>query len=836
MIFYTLTAMKCSNEREGFFTMVVRKYGEEYKRSLKDWIKNKYKICLVKQQRKFLIRCRSFDVVPQHIYKMKFSAMIQDIRLNAKYRNLKTNFQRKLLNLEIKNIHSQLRFLMRKLERVEEFLDAKLPTDLLTNFFESNKNRIQNYNNEIKMKLINKFDRIRTQQNSFYDNFFKIDMSKWVINVCSKKIPEHVIKIVGLGDRFGVPINFNDSKDRLDIALDVIKNFEASSFKFPERLVDKVRSMVVNSLRCNLYSNKHLNYFDTHIHNEFVKCKKFLKNNQDIFVTKADKGQVTVIMDRAIYNDQMFRILDDADTYKSLKNNPLRKITTKCDNLLKAWRDSGIIDDKTYKSLKCTNGNLPRCYGLPKIHKPGHPLRIVVSSVGSPLYDIAKFLHGILSGSIKKPHSHVKDGWSFAATIKGTTIEPHETLVSLDVTALFTNIPKELVMQGVADRWNNIQKNTRLSLEQLLLALDMILCSTSFTFEGRIYEQIYGSPMGSPLSPILADLVMEDLETYCLSRLDFNVHTFHRYVDDIFMIIPAEKLNSVLTTFNSYHPRLKFTYELEKNNKLNFLNTSVIRENGNIITNWFRKPTFSGRYINFYSNHPTQYKVNTVTNLVDQAILLSDERFHLTNLDIVKTILLNNGYPLTMLNRLIVKRHKYLKNKIMEGFTTSNDQLDNRSFTLTVPYTGRLSNDIRRIVKNFVDVRFSIPKKLDTVIRKGKDKLDDCRRTEVVYQIECRDCDQVYIGQTKRHLETRVKEHKNNIKNPAGNFSVVTNHRISLQHEFDWDKTRILHNERNRKKREIAEMFFIKKQGNNINLQKDTDNLNSIYDQIITLD
>jgi len=84
-------------------------------------------------------------------------------------------------------------------------------------------------------------------------------------------------------------------------------------------------------------------------------------------------------------------------------------------------------------------------------------------------------------------------------------------------------------------------------------------------------------------------------------------------------------------------------------------------------------------------------------------------------------------------------------------------------------------------------------------------------------------------------LETRIKEHRNNNKNP-GNFSVVTNHRISLHHEFEWDKTRVLHKKRNRKKREIAEMFFIKKYNNNINLQKDTENLNSIYDKIIILD
>jgi len=78
------------------------------------------------------------------------------------------------------------------------------------------------------------------------------------------------------------------------------------------------------------------------------------------------------------------------NTYRLVKNNPLRKITTRLDNLIKTWSENDIIDECTYRGLKCTNGNLPRCYGLPKIHKPGYPLRIVVSSVGSPLYEVAK--------------------------------------------------------------------------------------------------------------------------------------------------------------------------------------------------------------------------------------------------------------------------------------------------------------------------------------------------------------------------------------------------------------------------------------------------------------
>jgi len=82
-------------------------------------------------------------------------------------------------------------------------------------------------------------------------------------------------------------------------------------------------------------------------------------------------------------------------------------------------------------------------------------------------------------------------------------------------------------------------------------------------------------------------------------------------------------------------------------------------------------------------------------------------------------------------------------------------------------------------------------------------------------------------------LATRIKEHRRNIKNFSGNFSVVTKHRLKFNHDFDWFKPNILHKKHNSKKREIAEMFYIKKFDNNINLQKDTEDLNSIYDSII---
>ena len=72
------------------------------------------------------------------------------------------------------------------------------------------------------------------------------------------------------------------------------------------------------------------------------------------------------------------------------------------------------------------------------------------------------------------------------------------------------------------------------------------------------------------------------------------------------------------------------------------------------MTDWYIKPTSSGRLINYHSNHPLQQKINIVYNLVDRAVLLSDKKFHRKNLKIVTTLLENNNYP-----RRFIKQHVY---------------------------------------------------------------------------------------------------------------------------------------------------------------------------------
>ncbi|XP_071579386.1 uncharacterized protein [Temnothorax nylanderi] len=442
-------------------------------------------------------------------------------------------------------------------------------------------------------------------------------------------------------------------------------------------------------------------------------------------------------MDRFDYINRMTEVLSDASTYKKVDKNPIKQITTKINQLVKSWHDNDIIDYQIFKQLYCTNGNLPRCYGLPKIHKTGFPMRVIVSAIGSPLYSVARFIHEILHDSIPKPRSHVKDGWSFVKGIANVRIGSDEVLVSLDVTALFTNIPNESVYESVRKRWNYISQNTKLSLPQFLHAIELILHSTSFCFDGKFYEQIHGSPMESPLSPILADMVMEDLETHCLSLLDFDVRVYLRYVDDVFTIVPKRAINVLLEAFNGYHPRLRFTYEIETGDSLPFLDTIVIRDGDELITNWYRKPTFSGRYINYFSNHPLKYKINSINNLVDHAILLSDERFHHANINIIKNILVDNSFPIKLGNKHINNRLRQLENRRDLSTNSERDSTFDVRRCVVIPYVKGLSAGIRGTLERVrCDVVYKIPKKLSAVIRRGKDRLATNRETNVVYKID----------------------------------------------------------------------------------------------------
>jgi len=149
-------------------------------------------------------------------------------------------------------------------------------------------------------------------------------------------------------------------------------------------------------------------------------------------------------------------------------------------------------------------------------------------------------------------------------------LRPHETneiMVSFDVVSLFTKVPIKLALKIAKQRLQSdpeLNQRTALSTTDLIKGLEICLNSANFTFRGKHYKQVFGTAMGFPVSSVVANLVMENIETRALETLADPPRLWKRYVDDIFVIMKRSKLSEFLTHLNTTESFIQFTMEKEK--------------------------------------------------------------------------------------------------------------------------------------------------------------------------------------------------------------------------------------------------------------------------------
>ena len=181
----------------------------------------------------------------------------------------------------------------------------------------------------------------------------------------------------------------------------------------------------------------------------------------------------------------------------------------------------------------------PKFYGLPKIHKPDTTLRPIVSSCGSVTYGAVKELAKILKPLVGKCPHHINSTHNFVEQVKHITLAPGECLSSYDVSALFTCIPVYPainIIKDLLEKNHTLKERTVMDVSDIILLLDFCLKNTYFSFQGQFYEQVEGAAMGSPVSPIVANIYMEYLEQKALSTAPYPSMFWCRFVDDTFVI------------------------------------------------------------------------------------------------------------------------------------------------------------------------------------------------------------------------------------------------------------------------------------------------------------
>lgn len=474
----------------------------------------------------------------------------------------------------------------------------------------------------------------------------------------------------------------------------------------------------------------------------------------------------------------------------------------------------------------------PKLYGLPKIHKQNVPLRPIVSSINSPAYSLSKFLGKILNNMTANSKYNVQNSLDFKDKISKLRIAKGEILVSFDVVSLFTNVPIQLCMRIIDREWDRIEEYTEIPKKKFLEMLSFcVLENNYFSFNGNLHKQIFGTPMGSPLSPILADIVMEDLLTNVLNKLDFNIKFMVKYVDDLFAIIPEDKLTQIHKLLNGYHEKVQFTVEKETDGNLAFLDTRISIKNGKLIMDWYQKPMASGRLLNFCSNHPKHQILNTAKNFIRRVLGLSSDMHHSKNKNRILDILKSNNFPEKTILKLIqdfyhTRRHK-----------RNVDSTNEPKKYVSATYVPRLSDNVKQQVRKFVentDIAFKTGKTVNRLFSKLKDKTNKELCTDLIYKIPCggneqETCNLSYIGTTKQFLKNRLSSHKSDIKCNNPNKTALSQHVLDSKHVPNFEETKILSIEKNVNKRLILEALYIQTSERTMNRKTDVDNISESY-------
>ena len=454
-----------------------------------------------------------------------------------------------------------------------------------------------------------------------------------------------------------------------------------------------------------------------------------IKRDNTRQVLTAAKEVSMVVLDSEDYTAKSETLLHQPN-YKVLKTDPTNKYKNKLVGLLKTIKAEGGIDDITYKRLYPTGAVLPKYYVLPKVHKPGMPLRPIISSIGSVTHSTAKELARIIKALVGGSQHHVKNNMDFIQSIEGIQLKSDECMMSFDVESLFTSVPIEPsieIIKKLLEDDKSLHQRTKMTVNQISCLLEFCLKTTYFTFQGKFFEQVKGAAMWSPISPIVANLFMEDLEVKALSTAPTPPTLWKRFVDDTFIIIQRSYKETFLQHLNSIDDNIHFTCEdSNEDGSIAFLDMLITPDkNGRLNTSVYRKETHTDQYLHWDSHHAITSKYSVVGTLFHRARTvcstpgqLQKEEKHLYQ------SLRRCKYPDWAINRVKLKSQSiYQKKKKGSSNQPGPSNIRGPKPYIVVPYHQGLSESYKNICKKYgIDVHLKGGHTIKDHLMSPKDK------------------------------------------------------------------------------------------------------------------
>ena len=333
-----------------------------------------------------------------------------------------------------------------------------------------------------------------------------------------------------------------------------------------------------------------------------------LRKRKDIVVKAADKGGALVVWRADLYQKEALRQLSDTSFYAKVDKD----LTSTNQQIVKSTINDLIVKQElpaTATNLIITTPRTSCIYFLPKIHKPNNPGRPIVSACSCPTELISSYLDKIMAPIVRSLPSYVKDSQHALQIFRDFNFLGEDKLIfTMDITSLYIVIPNGEGLLALK-HFFDLRTVKEPSSETLLRLAELVLTLNCFSFADHYYKQINGVAMGTKMGPSYANLFVGYIEHQFFYQYNGPKPELYRYIDDCIGATSStrEDLNQFITAANSFHPALKYTWEIS-DTSLAFLDIKVSIEGNGLCTSVHYKPTDSHSYLLYSSSHPSHGK------------------------------------------------------------------------------------------------------------------------------------------------------------------------------------------------------------------------------------
>jgi hypothetical protein len=361
--------------------------------------------------------------------------------------------------------------------------------------------------------------------------------------------------------------------------------------------------------------------------------------------------------------------------------------------------------------------------------------------------------------------------------------------MSLDIKSIYTAIPVNdaiIAFREFCSKTNTTSftwNKSVLTVETMVTLIKICLEDNHFTYNGTLYKQIHGLFMGGVFSPWMASIYMENSDNL-VSNLPY-VHFYTRYVDDTLLYIQEKYIPELLQYVKNLDKFIVFTHEIQNEYQMSFLDILILIKRSKFETSVFRKQIYAGITINYNSFQPFSYKLSFIYSTVYRAVKLCSNKALFDNeIKTIKQILQANDFP----DHCI---HQFVDKAIKKFSTPKVINISSPKTYLGIPFIPGCTDVNHNIYKenNISPYYHPIPnisKQLNV-----KQPVPSLNRSNVVYKISCTNCNNVYVGQTRRHLSERIGDHVRAVRDKNPKYATAM-HTANTGHKLDLDNIKIL--------------------------------------------